>query len=49
MINSSQAIFQISSETCAYFQFNYVAIFESNFEEQEVNFVEYEYDFNIIL
>ena len=46
-INSSQAIFQISSETCAYFQFNYVAIFESNFEEQEVNFVEYEYDFNI--
>ena len=37
----------LSSETCAYFQFNYVAIFESNFEEQEVNFVEYEYDFNI--
>ena len=28
----SQSIFQISSETCAYFQFNYVAIFDSFFE-----------------
>ena len=28
----SKTIFQISSETCAYFQFNYVAIFNSFFE-----------------
>lgn len=28
----SQSVFQISSETCAYFQFNYVAIFDSFFE-----------------
>jgi len=28
----SQSIFQISSETCAYFQFNYVAIFDSFFD-----------------
>lgn len=28
----SKSIFQISSETCAYFQFNYVAIFDSYFE-----------------
>ena len=31
----SQSIFQISSETCAYFQFNYVAIFDSFFETND--------------
>ncbi len=33
----SQSIFQISSETCAYFQFNYVAIFDSFFEPKDIN------------
>ena len=31
----SRSIFQISSETCAYFQFNYVAIFDSFFETND--------------
>jgi hypothetical protein len=33
----SQSIFQISSETCAYFQFNYVAIFDSFFDTKDFN------------
>ena len=37
-INSSNAILQISSETCAYFQFNYVAIFKSKFKKRDILF-----------
>ena len=37
-INSSKAIMQISSETCAYFQFNYVAIFKSKFQKRDIFF-----------
>lgn len=33
---ASKSIVQISSETCPYFQFNYVAIFDSSFEKNEV-------------
>ena len=33
----SQSIFQISSETCAYFQFNYVGIFDSFFDTKDFN------------
>ena len=32
----SKSIVQISSETCSYFQFNYVAIFDSSFEKKEL-------------
>ncbi len=34
----SKSIFQISSETCAYFQFNYVAIFDSFFDITAINY-----------
>ena len=37
---ASKSIFQISSETCPYFQFNYVAIFDSNFQENEISITE---------
>ena len=37
----SKSIFQISSETCAYFQFNYIAIFNSFFSiDTNINFDE---------